>query len=119
MMKVSMKVMSYLTCVLATFVLLSCNKEDTEISGDNTAAKRVTVKIATLQSKAQEGPVTTGTITAIEDAGVLFYNNAGVQVFSHELSSAEIAALTAAATAGTVTISSQGNHVRNRNNQHG
>lgn len=103
-MKVSMKAMNFLTFMLATFVLLSCNKEDTEISGDNTAAKRVIVKIATLQSKAQEDQIPTGTYTAIEDAVILFYNNADAQVFSHELSGAEIATLTAAATAGTVTI---------------
>lgn len=104
MMKVSLKVMSYLTFMLVTCVLLSCSKEDTEIPGDNTTAKRVTVKIATLQSKAQEGHIPTGTYTTIEDAVVLFYNNANGQVFSHELSDAEIATLTAAATAGTVTI---------------
>lgn len=101
-----MKVTAYLVSILATFAWTSCNKEDVEIAGDPTAVKNVTVKIAMLQSKAQEDYVRTGTFTAIEDAVLLFYNSTDNQVFSHELSSAEIDSLTAATTAGTVTIGS-------------
>lgn len=101
-----MKVTKYLMFALATFMLLSCSKDDTDVLGNDIGVKNVTVKIATLQSKAQENHVPTGTITAIEDAVMLFHNGSGGQVFSHELTAAEISTLTATTTAGVVTVAS-------------
>lgn len=101
-----MKVTKYLMFALATFMLLSCSKDDTDVLGNDIGVKNVTVKIATLQSKAQENHVPTGTITAIEDAVILFHNGSGGQVFSHELTADEIRTLTAAPTAGSITIGS-------------
>lgn len=100
-----MKVTKYLMFALATFMLLSCSKDDTDVLGNDTGIKNVTVKIATLQSKAQENSVPTGTITAIEDAVILFLNGSD-QLFSHELTAAEISTLAATATAGSITIGS-------------
>lgn len=100
-----MKVTKYLMFALATFMLLSCSKDDTDVLGNDIGVKNVTVKIATLQSKAQENHVPTGTITAIEDAVILFLNGSK-QLFSHELTAAEINTLAAAPTAGSITIGS-------------
>lgn len=100
-----MKVTKYLMFALATFMLLSCSKDDTDVLGNDIGVKNVTVKIATLQSKAQENHVPTGTITAIEDAVILFLNGSD-QLFSHELTAAEISTLAATATAGSITIGS-------------
>lgn len=89
------------------FMLLvsSCDKEDSrEIQNEN-GAKTVSVKIATLTTKAIEGTVPTGSITKIEDAIIWFYAN-GVSVFSHELSESEVNSLQASTSAGTVTINS-------------
>lgn len=100
-----MKVTKYLMFALATFMLLSCSKDDTDVLGNDIGVKNVTVKIATLQLKAQENSVPTGTITAIEDAVILFLNGSK-QLFSHELTAAEISTLAATATAGSITIGS-------------